>query len=155
MAEIYSLVYRPENEHPAEHYLRIPAENFNLVVGKGIQGDRNGNGNPARQLNIMTYETLVELQQEGFKAQPGELGEQIVVRGLDVNLLPEGAQVQFGDNAVIEVIKPRTGCDRFESIQGKPRGDASNRLGVMARVVVSGQVRVGDAVKVLQPVASL
>lgn len=154
MAEIYSLVYRPENEHPADHYLRVPFETVSLVAGKGIEGDWNGDGNPARQLNIMTYETMVELQQEGFKAQPGQLGEQIAVRGLDVNTLAAGTQLQFGDNAVIEIIKPRTGCDRFEAIQGKPRTDAANRLGMMARVVTGGQVRVGDSVTVLEPITS-
>ncbi|MEP7293974.1 MAG: MOSC domain-containing protein [Chloroflexota bacterium] len=152
MAEVYSLVYRPENEHPAEHYLRIPVESASLVVGRGIEGDRNGNGNPNRQLNVMSFETMTDLQQEGFKAQPGELGEQIVLRGLDVNVLEAGSRIQLGDSAVIEIVKPRTGCDRFEAIQGKPRTDAANRLGMMARVVTDGEVRVGDAVKALESV---
>jgi MOSC domain-containing protein YiiM len=153
MAEVYSLVYRPRNEHPEEHYLRVPAESVHLRVGQGIEGDRNGGKNPERQLNVMTYETMTQLAQEGFKANPGELGEQIVVSGLDVNALPAGAQVQLGASAVIEIVKPRTGCDRFESIQNKPRGDAANRLGMMARVVVGGEVRVGDTVKALEAVA--
>lgn len=153
MAEVYSLVYRPRNEHPAEHYLRIPSESVQLRVGQGIEGDRNGGKNPERQLNVMTYETMDALAQEGFKARPGELGEQIVVRGLDVNNLAAGTQVQLGESAVIEIVKPRTGCDRFESIQGKPRGDAANRLGMMAKVVVGGEVRIGDAVKMLEAVS--
>lgn len=152
MAEIHSLVYRPKNEHPEAHYLRVPVESANLLVGHGIEGDRNGGGNPARQLNVMTHETMNELQGEGFRAQPGELGEQIVVRGLDIDSLPAGAQLQFGEQAVIEIVKPRTGCDRFEAIQGKPRTNAANRLGMMARVVTGGQIRVGDTVSVLEPI---
>jgi MOSC domain-containing protein YiiM len=152
MAEIYSLVYRPENRHPAGHYLRVPLETANLVVGHGIEGDWNGGGSPVRQLNVMTHETMQQLQAEGFKAQPGELGEQIIVRGLDVDALPEGAQIQLGANAVIQIVKPRTGCDRFEAIQGKPRGSAANRLGMMAKVVTAGQVAVGDSVSVLEPI---
>lgn len=153
MAEIYSLVYRPEKEHPADHYLRVPLESARLVIGRGIEGDQNGKGNPDRQLNVMSYETLLALGGEGFKAQPGELGEQIILRGLDVNALEAGARIQLGGDAVIEIIKPRTGCERFEAIQGKPRTDAANRLGMMARVVTGGVVKVGDTVKALEVVA--
>ena len=46
---------------------------------------------------------------------------------------------------------PRTGCARFEMIQGKPRNDAKGRLGVLATVVSGGEVAVGDAVEVLLP----
>ena len=153
MASIYSLVYRPEQAHPAEHYLRVPLDTARLLVGHGIEGDQNGNGNSNRQLNVMSYETMQELGGEGFKVQPGELGEQIILRGLDVNVLETGARIQLGDSAVIEIIKPRTGCDRFEAIQGKPRTDAANRLGMMARVVTAGEVRVGDTVRALETVA--
>jgi MOSC domain-containing protein YiiM len=146
MAEIYSLVYKPQDENAPDHYTRLPLESATLVAGHGIQGDLNGKGNPERGLNVMSYETMAELGGEGFQAQPGQLGEQSVVRGLDVNALPGGTRLQFGDSAVIEVVKPRTGCDRFEAIQGKPRGDAAERLGVMARVVTGGTVRVGDPV---------
>jgi MOSC domain-containing protein YiiM len=50
---------------------------------------------------------------------------------------------------VIEVGIPRTGCARFEAIQGKPRGLAKGRLGVLATVVAGGVVAVGDAAEVL------
>jgi MOSC domain-containing protein YiiM len=53
---------------------------------------------------------------------------------------------------VIEVISYRTGCDRFEAPQSKPREDAKGRLGVMAGVVTGGTIRVGDKVKVLENV---
>lgn len=153
MAEIYSLVYRPVNEHPAQRYARMPLDSAALIAGQGIEGDHDGGGHPDRNLNIMSYETLTELKAEGFMTQPGEMGEQIIVRGLDVNILAAGTRLRFGDRAVIEVVKLRTGCDRFESIQGKPRTAAAGRMGVMARVITSGSVRVGDPVSVLETVA--
>ena len=154
MAEVYSLVYKPHDENAAGHYTRVPLESARLVVGHGIEGDLNGKGNPNRQLNVMSYETLTSLSGEGFKTNPGELGEQITLRGLDVNVLEVGTRVQLGDQAVIEVIKPRTGCDRFEAIQGHARNEAAGRLGVMARVVTEGLVRVNDPVKVLETVSA-
>ncbi len=153
MAEIYSLVYKPKDENAPDHYTRLPLESATLVVGHGIAGDLNGGGKPERGLNVMSFETLAALSGEGFRTQPGQMGEQIVVRGLDVRALPAGTLVQLGESAIIEVIKLRTGCERFEAIQGKARGDAAGRLGVMARVVTGGLVRVGDAVKALETVA--
>ena len=153
MAAIYSLVYRPRDEHPAERYARTPLESAVLVAGYGIEGDFDGGGNPDRNLNIMAYETLVGLSREGFMTKPGEMGEQITIQGLDVNVLAPGTRLRFGDSAVIEVVKQRTGCERFEAIQGKPRTDAAGRMGVMARVVMGGTVRVGDPVSVLEVAA--
>lgn len=153
MAEIYSLVYKPQDENSPDHYTRIPMQTVTLVAGNGIEGDLNGQGNPKRNLNIMSAETQAQLKTEGFKTAPGELGEQIAVKGLDVDALPWGARLQLGSRAVIEIVKPRTGCDRFEAIQGKPRTDAANRLGMMATVVTSGTVSVGDPITVLETVA--
>ena len=152
MGTIASIVYRPEQLHPKDHFSRVSLQTANLIEGKGIEGDRKGD-NPARQLNIMSRETLDGLAGEGFMTQPGQMGEQIVVSGLDIdlNLLPEGAQIQLGD-AVIEVYKPRTGCERFEAIQGLPPSKAANRMGVIAGVIKSGTIKVGDPVAVLEDV---
>ncbi len=150
MAEIYSLVYKPADEHAADHYTRVPLEQAHLVIGHGIEGDLSSK--PRRQLNINSFETIKALGDEGFKAKPGELGEQIILRGLDVNVLPAGTRIQLGAEAVIELQKPRTGCERFEAIQGRSPKAAKGRLGVMARVVHAGMVRLGDPVTILEAV---
>ncbi len=150
MGTIASIVYRPEQNHPKDHFSRVTLQTANLIVGNGIEGDLKGS-NPARQLNIMSRETLDTLATEGFMTAPGQMGEQIVVSGVDVNTLPEGAQIQLGD-AIIEVYKPRTGCDRFEAIQGLPPSQAAKRLGVIAGVIKSGTINVGDPVIVLEDV---
>ena len=151
MSEIYSLVYSPEHQQPADHYYRVPAQAVELVAGHGIKGDVKGS-QPERGLNIMTFETLQALGTEGFMTQPGQMGEQITLRGLDVNTLAAGTRLQLGDSAVIEIIKPRTGCERFEAIQGKLRSDAANRLGMMTSVVTGGAVSVGDPITVLETI---
>ena len=61
--------------------------------------------------------------------------------------------VQGGAQAVVEMLKPRTGCDRFEAIQGQSPALVQGRLGMMARVIVSGAIRAGDSVTVLAPAA--
>lgn len=153
MSSIVSIVYKPEHlpSKPADHYSRIPLQSATLVANYGIEGDTKG-GHPQRQLNLMSFETLQALSSEGFNVEPGQMGEQIVMQGVDVNALSAGDRMQIGDGAVIEVTVPRTGCDRFEALQSKLRTDASGRMGVMARVISGGVIRVGDKVKVLQHV---
>ena len=147
-ARVVSIVYRPlGTNRPQDRYERVPAERVRLLAAYGIEGDRKG-GSTDRQLNVMHAEQLAELGKEGFKVAPGEMGEQIVITGVDPAALVEGARLKLGA-AVIEVVEPRTGCARFEMIQGKPRHDAKGRLGAIARVVEGGELAVGDAVEVL------
>lgn len=153
MGKIISIVYRPEQLHPADHYSRVPLTSARLLEDYGIEGDRKG-GHPKRQINIMCRESLDELSAEGFKTAPGAMGEQIIVEGMseDFNALPEGTQLQLGAEAIVEMLTPRTGCERFEAIQGINPQRAAGRLGLMGRVVKSGTISVGDPVQVLQDV---
>lgn len=148
MPHVVSICFTPTGaeKRPADHFARVAVAEAVLVEDFGIEGDAKG-GSDKRQLNVMTAETLAQLRAEGFKAAPGELGEQIVVAGVEEAALVPGARLQLGESAVIEVMLPRTGCDRFEHIQGKPKATAKGRLGVMARVVTGGIVRTGDGVR--------
>lgn len=149
MTQIASIVYKPAGmPEPEDDYLRVDLDEANLIVGHGIEGDRKG-GHPDRQLNVMSYETLTNLRVRGFYTEPGQMGEQIVIHQLDVDNLPSGARLQLGSQAVIEIIKPRTGCDKFERLQGHKREEAAGEMGVLARVITAGKIHVGDKVKVL------
>ena len=61
-----------------------------------------------------------------------------------------GTRLRIGD-AIVEITLPRTGCARFEAIQGHPKASVRGRLGVLVRVVCGGEVRVGDGVVVEPP----
>lgn len=150
MPTLLSIVYKPASDtpFPPDHYLRVPLTEAELVLGHGIANDLKG-AKPERQLNVMTAETLAQLQAAGFKTGPGEMGEQLVISGLAVEPLPSGARLQIGPTAQIEVVKLRTGCDRFEHIQGHARTEAAGRLGIIAVVAVAGPIRVGDPITVL------
>jgi MOSC domain-containing protein YiiM len=150
VSHVISIVYTPAGagtRRPQDHYARVAVERVTLVPFRGIDGDRKG-GTGRRQLNIMAAETLAELQTEGFKTDPGAMGEQIVVAGIDLAAVTVGSRWQIGA-AIVEVTLPRTGCARFEAIQGKPKASVEGRLGVMARVVSGGEVAVGDTVELL------
>jgi len=154
MTQIASIVYKPAGmPEPEDDYLRVDLDEANLIAGYGIEGDTKG-GNSNRQLNLMSYETLTNLRSRGFYTEPGQMGEQIVIHQLDVDNLPAGARVQLGAEAVIEVVKQRTGCDKFERLQGHKRTEVAGEMGIIARVVTGGKIHVGDPVKVLSTEAN-
>jgi MOSC domain-containing protein YiiM len=153
VTHIASIVYTPSNDYqePADHYLRVPVSTAELVAGHGIRDDRKGS-HPDRSLNVMSAEILAGLAGEGFQINPGQMGEQLVIAGLDFSALAEGTRLQLGPTACIEFIKNRTGCERFEHIQGHPRESAAGRVGFMASVVTGGRIAVDDPVRVLEAV---
>jgi MOSC domain-containing protein YiiM len=151
MGQIVSIVYTPDRSdyvRPEDRYARTPTDSAELIVGKGINGDRKGSKYPARQINLMAEQTVKELATEGFKTAPGELGEQIVVSGVDIDNLNPGDRVRLGSSAILEVDKARTGCDRFERVQGLSKSRTAGRLGQMLRVIAGGMIRVGDEVQI-------
>ncbi len=50
--------------------------------------------------------------------------------------------------ACLEVVNQRTGCLRLQEVQGRPLKGTRDHLGVMAKVVADGIIRVGDPVRV-------
>jgi MOSC domain-containing protein YiiM len=147
MAHVVSLVYTPAGieQRPEGRFARVPIERAVLVEGHGIAGDNKGRGD-SRQLNVMLAEVVEQLRADGFRTAPGELGEQVVIAGLDARSVVPGARLLLGESAIIEIVYARIPCSRFARVQGKPKDTARGRIGYMARVVQGGEVAVGSAV---------
>jgi molybdopterin adenylyltransferase len=153
MAQIVSITYQPINQPYGEErydsFIRVPFQEAKLVAGHGIEGDQKAGRNPRRQINLLGFEWLEALRQQGYKTEPGAFGEQLIVQGLDVQALQPGEQLQLGDEAVIEITRPRTGCIRLETAQGRSTKEVDGPVGMLATVIRSGTIRVGEAVRVL------
>lgn len=149
MSELYSIVIKPSRDKLVDRYNRVRQSEANLIADHGIEGDVRSGGTKSRQLNIMSYEMLETLKGEGFHTEPGEMGEQMIIRGVEVDALKQGDRLRIGADAVIEITKPRTGCEKFEAVQNKSPSLVENRMGMMARVVTGGTIREGDKVFVL------
>ena len=100
-----------------------------------------------------------ELRARGFDVGPGEMGENITTRGLDLLGLPAGTILRMGD-ALVAVTGLRNPCVQLDTFSPGLRSavldrDADGRLvrkgGVMGVVVLGGAVRVGDAISVSLP----
>ncbi|HEX6961479.1 MAG TPA: MOSC domain-containing protein, partial [Lacipirellula sp.] len=153
-----SIAYTPRDveRHPRDRYARVAVDRVTLVADRGIEGDAKANGGK-RQLNVMFAETVVRLAGEGLATKPGELGEQLVIAGLNELTLGPGARIWIGASAVLELGKLRTPCERFAHIQNTPIEQVIGRIGYMARVLEGGEIAVGSPVeveKVASPVPS-
>jgi len=150
MSKIYSIVYQPEDKKYDDRmvdYIREPLQQATLVADHGIEGDAKAGRNRSRQLNIVSLEWLEEQKTKGYRTNPGEFGEQIIVQDMAVEKLSPGDRLQLGDSATIEITKPRTGCERLEAAQGRSNEAFGGLIGMMAKVVAGGDIRVGSIVR--------
>ena len=145
-----------------------------LLAGLGVEGDahmgatvkhrsrvaRDPTAPNLRQVHLIHAELHDELRAAGFPTAPGTMGENITTRGIDVLALPTGTRLHLGADAVVEITGLRNPCGQLDGIQPGLRGavfdrDADGNLirkaGVMAVVLVDGEVRAGDAIRVELP----
>lgn len=123
---------------------------------RGSTRTADGRRHPDMQVNIMSARAVALVA--GEKARWPLAGDQLYV-DLDLSAanLPPGTRLAIG-SAVLEVTaQPHTGCGKFverfglESMKfvNSPVGRELQLRGINARVVESGTVRVGDAVRKL------
>jgi len=149
------------------------ALSIRLVAGLGVEGDAHAGAtvkhrsrvarDPTqpnlRQVHLIHAELHDELNAAGFDVKPGDMGENITTRGLDLLALPTGARLTIG-TAVIEVTGLRNPCvqlDRFRpglmqaTLDRDAAGNLIRKAGVMGVVLVGGDVQAGDAIQVRMP----
>ena len=149
-------------------------DSIRLLAGLGIEGDahlgttvkhrsrvkKDPSQPNLRQVHLIHAELFEELKAKGFAVAPGELGENVTTRGIDLLTLPAGARLLIGESAVIEVTGLRNPCvqiDHFRKglmkavLDKDEDGNLIRRSGIMAIVLEGGEVRPGDAVRVQLP----
>ncbi|SMB98437.1 MOSC domain containing protein [Hymenobacter roseosalivarius DSM 11622] len=108
-----------------------------------------------RQVTLLQHEHLAAVG--GFLGldapiEPGRIRRNLVVSGLNLLAL-KNRQIQLGDEVILEITGECHPCSRMEEELG-PGGYNAMRGhgGLTAHIVRGGQIRVGDAVRVLEPI---
>jgi MOSC domain-containing protein YiiM len=151
------------------------AERIRLVAGLGVEDDahqgekiqhrsrmrRDPTEPNLRQVHLIHAELHDELTDGGFAGlRPGQMGENVTTRGVDLLALPAGTRLRLGDAAVVEVTGLRNPCKQLDEIQpglmkatlGRDAdGEVVRKAGVMGIVLAGGDVRPGDAITVESP----
>jgi MOSC domain-containing protein YiiM len=158
-----------------KHTLVKPTrDRIRLLAGLGVEGDahqgatvkhrsrvaRDPRQPNLRQVHLIHAELLDELQAAGFAVSAGQMGENVTTRGVDLLGLPAGTRLRLGDAAMVEVTGLRNPCAQLDRIQpglmaatlGRDEGGhLIRKAGIMAIVVVGGEVRRGDGIRVELP----
>lgn len=158
-----------------EHTMSKPNRPFIVLqAGLGVEGDAH-NGvtvkhrsrvaqDPTqpnlRQVHLIHAELHDELLERGFSISPGQMGENISTRGIDLLGLPAGTHLHIGPEAVVEITGLRNPCTQLDGIQPglmqavldrDAAGNLIRKAGVMGIVLKGGVVRPGDEIGVELP----
>ena len=135
MAQVVFLQIVPKRKEPP-----VPSPAVTLLEGLGIEGDCHRKPGGSRQVLLMSEENG-----DAFGLAPGEVRENIVTRGIDLQALPAGTRLEIG-GAALEITKDCEPCVFIERIRPGLRDRMVGRRGMLARVLQSGLIRVGDEI---------
>ncbi|MFB7451771.1 MOSC domain-containing protein [Streptomyces sp. NPDC056194] len=145
-----------------------------LLTGLGVEGDVHAGvtvkhrsrvaQDPTRpnlrQVHLIHAELFDEVAGAGFEVAPGDLGENVTTRGIDLLALPTGTLLHLGAEAVVEVTGLRNPCAQIDNFRhgllkqvlGRDEnGEIVRKAGIMGVVLVGGEVRPGDPIRAELP----
>ncbi len=156
-------------------FSKTPQTGIRLIAGLGVDGDGHmgervkhrsrARFNPMlpnlRQVHLIDTGFIAHAAALGFALSPGDIGENVLVDGIDLIALPVDTRLILGgDGAVVRVTGLRNPCiqmDRFmpglmaASLARGAGGDLIRLSGVMSVVESGGEVVPGDAVEIRLP----
>ncbi|MDQ2851471.1 MAG: MOSC domain-containing protein [Actinomycetota bacterium] len=112
-----------------------------------------------RQVHLIPVEVLQTVREAGYDVQPGDLGENITTRGIDLRGLPVGTRLTIGD-ATVTVMGLRNPCHQINGLRSGLlkqllRTDAAGHVerlaGVMGIVSRAGTIAPGDVITMQLP----
>ncbi|WP_341940487.1 MOSC domain-containing protein [Microbacterium sp. LWH10-1.2] len=161
------------HSNAAHGFSKSTRESITLLEGLGVEGDAHCGAtvqhrsrvaaDPSqpnvRQVHLIHGELLDALSENGHTVAPGDLGENVTTRGIDLLGLPVGTRLRFGD-AVVTITGLRNPCQQINDFQSGllkqvVRTDEEGRVirlaGVMGIVSRGGRVAAGDTIDVELP----
>lgn len=149
-------------------------ESIKLIEGFGVEGDAHAGKtvkhrylvgkDPARpnirQIHLIHAALLDELTEKGFSVGPGQLGENITTRDVDLLALPTGTKLTIGSDVLIELTALRNPCVQIDNFQKgmlkevlykDQDGSLVRRTGVMGIILKGGIVKPDDEIVVKLP----
>ena len=145
-----------------------------LVAGLGVEGDAHLGVTTQHlyrmrldpslpnlcQVHLIHAEVFDEMKARGYDIGPGDLGENVCTRGLDLLTLPTGTRLAVGEEAVLEVTGVRNPCKQINAYRAglmdalldrAEDGALVRKAGIMSIVLRGGTVKPGDAIAITLP----
>jgi MOSC domain-containing protein YiiM len=150
------------------------APQIKLLAGLGVEGDahcgvtvkhrsrvaQDPTQPNLRQVHLIHAELFDELRAKGFTVSPGQIGENITTRHVNLLALPVDAELHIGSSAIVRITGLRNPCEQLNQFQtgltaavlGRtPDGALVRKTGIMAVVIASGIVTPGDSIAIKLP----
>jgi MOSC domain-containing protein YiiM len=159
---------------PAHRFSKAVQPSIRVLAGLGVEGDahmgvtvkhrsrvaKDPNQPNLRQIHLIHEELLDMLRLAGFQVRPGIMGENITTRGIALLDLPRATRLRIGKDAVVEVTGLRNPCNQLNKYQPGLMGAVLDRAedgtlirkaGIMGIVIETGEIELGDAIRVEWP----
>jgi MOSC domain-containing protein YiiM len=159
---------------PQHTLVKANEASIRLLAGLGVAGDahqgttvkhrsrvaRDPTQPNLRQVHLIHAELHDELRGAGFDVAPGQMGENVTTRGVDLLALAAGTRLRIGEHAVVEVTGLRNPCAQLDKIANglmaatlgrDAEGNLVRKAGIMAVVIAAGEIRPGDPIRVEPP----
>lgn len=162
------------NKSPSHTLVKKPCSSVEVMQGLGINGDTHAgktvkhrydvaktpNKPNFRQIHLIHFELYQELNQKGFMVSPGEMGENITTKNIDLLNLPKDTILKVGDHCVLQVTGLRQPCSQLNRLQKglkqavldlDSNGDQILKAGIFAVVLQGGIVMQNDCILIELP----
>jgi MOSC domain-containing protein YiiM len=159
---------------PVHGFSKEVLPEIRILAGFGVEGDahaggkvqhlyrvrRNPNAPNLCQVHLLQAELFDELRAQGLEVAPGQMGENITTRNLELLTLPVGTRIHLGPQAIVEVTGLRDPCNQLNTlhpglmkacIARDHNGTLIRKAGIMAIALQSGVVQPGDPISIEVP----
>ena len=146
-------------------------QRIRLIAGLGVEGDahlgktvkhrsrvaRDPSQPNLRQVHLIHAELHDHLNATGFNIAPGQMGENITTRNIDLLSLPTGTKLHIGETAIVEVTGLRNPCTQLNTFQSglmeavldrDEHGNLIRKSGIMGIVLTGGTVHPNDPIQI-------
>ncbi|MCK4304683.1 MAG: MOSC domain-containing protein [Candidatus Eisenbacteria sp.] len=125
-----------------------PVQVGECIKDFGFRGDAHA-GDWHRQVSLLATESADDLRRKGLIVGPGEFGENLLTRGVELKSLPIGQRIRVGSSVFLEVTQiGKESEEHFEAYDAAGQRILTTE-GVFARVLKGGFVRAGDSIDLL------
>ncbi len=116
------------------------------IVGDGHDHDKHNT--PMQAISLIDVEDLDDLRREGFDVYPGATGENLTVRGLNIDALHIGDRLHLNGGVELQITKVRKPCYVLDAISPQLKGAIEGRCGCYARIITAGRIRPSETIEV-------
>ncbi|MBT9139860.1 MAG: hypothetical protein DDT30_00432 [Dehalococcoidia bacterium] len=119
-----------------------------LEAEHGITGDAHA-GDGHRQISLLAKESIEKMQALGLDVSAGDFAENLTTEGIELPVLPLGAQIMVGNGVALEVTQIGKTCHERCAIYYQAGDCVMPKEGIFARVLKGGRVASGDEITII------